>query len=407
MEIIVQKYGGTSVGSIDKIKKIALNIKKLKNKKTAPVVIVSAMAGETNKLIKLVNSISSLPNEREYDQIISTGEKVSSSLLVMALNEINVKALSLDASKANILTDNIHSKASIVSIGTKEIKKYLSKGFVVVIPGFQGINSNNDITTLGRGGSDLSAVAIAGALKAERCELLKDDVDGIYTTDPKLYKKAKKINYISYQEMLEMSSLGSKVLQSKAVEMANQLNTKIHVKSTFDNKKKGTIVMSEKKIPLREKKVVSGITHDLRQAKISIIGIKDTPGIASKIFKPISESGIIVDMIVQNISTEGETDLTFTIPKEDLNKTFKILRENSSKLSYYKLIKDEKIALISIVGAGMKTHTGIATRMFTSLAKSKINISMISTSEIKISCVINKNSCKKAISSLHKEFGLG
>ena len=407
MEIIVQKYGGTSVGSIAKIKKIALNIKKLKNKKTAPVVIVSAMAGETNKLIKLVNSISSLPNEREYDQIISTGEKVSSSLLVMALNEINVKALSLDASKANILTDNIHSKASIVSIGTKEIKKYLSKGFVVVIPGFQGINSNNDITTLGRGGSDLSAVAIAGALKAERCELLKDDVDGIYTTDPKLYKKAKKINYISYQEMLEMSSLGSKVLQSKAVEMANQLNTKIHVKSTFDNKKKGTIVMSEKKIPLREKKVVSGITHDLRQAKISIIGIKDTPGIASKIFKPISESGIIVDMIVQNISTEGETDLTFTKPKEDLNKTFKILRENSSKLSYYKLIKDEKIALISIVGAGMKTHTGIATRMFTSLAKSKINISMISTSEIKISCVINKNSCKKAISSLHKEFGLG
>ena len=407
MEIIVQKYGGTSVGSIDKIKKIALNIKKLKNKKTAPVVIVSAMAGETNKLIKLVNSISSLPNEREYDQIISTGEKVSSSLLVMALNEINVKALSLDASKANILTDNIHSKASIDSIGTKEIKKYLSKGFVVVIPGFQGINSNNDITTLGRGGSDLSAVAIAGALKAERCELLKDDVDGIYTTDPKLYKKAKKINYISYQEMLEMSSLGSKVLQSKAVEMANQLNTKIHVKSTFDNKKKGTIVMSEKKIPLREKKVVSGITHDLRQAKISFIGIKDTPGIASKIFKPISESGIIVDMIVQNISTEGETDLTFTIPKEDLNKTFKILRENSSKLSYYKLIKDEKIALISIVGAGMKTHTGIATRMFTSLAKSKINISMISTSEIKISCVINKNSCKKAISSLHKEFGLG
>lgn len=407
MEIIVQKYGGTSVGSIAKIKKIALNIKKLKNKKTAPVVIVSAMAGETNKLIKLVNSISSLPNEREYDQIISTGEKVSSSLLVMALNEINVKALSLDASKANILTDNIHSKASIVSIGTKEIKKYLSKGFVVVIPGFQGINSNNDITTLGRGGSDLSAVAIAGALKAERCELLKDDVDGIYTTDPKLYKKAKKINYISYQEMLEMSSLGSKVLQSKAVEMANQLNTKIHVKSTFDNKKKGTIVMSEKKIPLREKKVVSGITHDLRQAKISIIGIKDTPGIASKIFKPISESGIIVDMIVQNISTEGETDLTFTISKEDLNKTFKILRENKSKLSYYKLIKDEKIALISIVGAGMKTHTGIATRMFTSLAKSKINISMISTSEIKISCVINKNSCKKAISSLHKEFGLG
>ena len=407
MEIIVQKYGGTSVGSIAKIKKIALNIKKLKNKKTAPVVIVSAMAGETNKLIKLVNSISSLPNEREYDQIISTGEKVSSSLLVMALNEINVKALSLDASKANILTDNIHSKASIVSIGTKEIKKYLSKGFVVVIPGFQGINSNNDITTLGRGGSDLSAVAIAGALKAERCELLKDDVDGIYTTDPKLYKKAKKINYISYQEMLEMSSLGSKVLQSKAVEMANQLNTKIHVKSTFDNKKKGTIVMSEKKIPLREKKVVSGITHDLRQAKISIIGIKDTPGIASKIFKPISESGIIVDMIVQNISTEGETDLTFTISKEDLNKTFKILRENKSKLSYYKLIKDEKIALISIVGAGMKTHTGIATRMFTSLAKSKINISMISTSEIKISCVINNNSCKKAISSLHKEFGLG
>jgi len=406
MKIVVQKYGGTSVSDIKKIKKIALNIKKLKKTGVSIVLVLSAMAGETDRLIKLINSVSDVPNEREYDQIISTGEKISSSLLVMALNEINVNAISLDASKINLMTNNIHSKASIVSIGTKEIKKYLKKKFVVVVPGFQGINSNNDITTLGRGGSDLSAVAIAGILKADRCELLKDDVDGIYSADPRLYNKAKKINHISYQEMLEMSSLGSKVLQSKAVEMANQLNIKIYVKSTFNNSKKGTLVMKEDKIPIKDKKVVSGITHDLKQAKISIIGIKDTPGIASKIFKPISQSGIIVDMIVQNISTEGETDLTFTVPKEDLNKTFKILRENKSKLSYKKLIKDEKIALISIVGAGMKIHTGIATRMFTSLAKSKINISMISTSEIKISCVINQTSCKKAVSSLHKEFGL-
>ena len=404
MKIIVQKYGGTSVGSIEKIKQIATNIKKLK--KLQIVVVVSAMAGETDRLVGIINSLSKIPNEREYDQIISTGERVSAGLLALALQSINVKSITLDPFKLNLLTDNLHSKASIISVDVKEIRKNLKNNHVVIIPGFQGINSDNEITTLGRGGSDLSAVAIAGALKADRCELLKDDVDGVYTTDPRLYNKAKKIDYISYQEMLEMSSLGSKVLQAKAVELANQLNIKLYVKSTFENKKKGTWVMNENNIPLNKKKVVSGLTHDLKQSKISIIGIKDTPGIASKIFKPIGEAGIIVDMIVQNISTKGETDLTFTVPKEDLNKTVKILQNNKSKLSYSSLIKDEKIALVSIVGAGMKTHTGIATRMFTSLAKAKINISMISTSEIKISCVINQSQCKKAITSLHKEFGL-
>ena len=321
--------------------------------------------------------------------------------------EIKTKAISLDPSKFGLLTDNLHSKANILSVGTKRIKELLRKGFVVVIPGFQGVNSKGDVTTLGRGGSDLTAVAIASALKAKHCELLKDDVDGIYTTDPKLYKGAKKISYISYQEMLEMSSLGSKVLQAKAVEYANNLKVILYVKSTTKISKKGTWVMDEKKIPLKEKKIITGITHDLKQSKITVSGIEDKPGVASKIFKPIGSAGIVVDMIVQNISTNNKTDLTFTIPKDDLNKTVKILKSNMSKINYKKIIQDKDIALISIVGAGMKTHTGVATKMFNALSKAKINISMISTSEIKISCVINQSKCKSAIESLHKEFNLG
>ena len=249
MKIIVQKYGGTSVANISKIKKIASNIKSLKKNKLNLVIVVSAMAGETDKLLNLINSISKIPNGKEYDNIISTGERVSSSLLAMALMEINVNAITLGPEKINILTTNSHMKASIQSVDTKEIKKFLKKDYVVIVPGFQGINNNRDVTTLGRGGSDLSAVAIAGAINAEKCELLKDDVDGIYTTDPSLYKRAKKINYISYQEMLEMSSLGSKVLQSKAVELANKLDIKLNVRSTFNLEKKGTIVMNEKEIP--------------------------------------------------------------------------------------------------------------------------------------------------------------
>jgi len=405
MNLVVQKYGGTSVGNIKKIKSIARNISTLRKKKSM-VVVVSAMAGETDRLDKLTKDIADIPNEREYDQVISTGEKVSAGLVTIALSGIGVKAISLDPSKFRLITNDLHSKATIISVGTDKIKEYLKKGYVVVVPGFQGINSKDDITTLGRGGSDLTAVAIASALNASHCELLKDDVDGIYTTDPKLYKRAKKINYISYQEMLEMASVGSKVLQAKAVEYANNLKIKLHVKSTKKNSEKGTWVMDEKLIPIKEKNVVTGITHDLKQSKITIVGIEDKPGVASKIFQPIGFAGIVVDMIVQNISTDGKTDLTFTIPKEDLNKTVKILEKNKSKLAYRKLIKDEQIALISIIGAGIKTHTGIATRMFKSLSKSKINISMITTSEIKISCVINTSKCKSAIKSLHREFNL-
>ena len=406
MDLIVQKYGGTSVGNIKKIKNVARNIQKLRKKKKSLVVVVSAMAGQTDKLHSLTKDISKIPNEREYDQVISTGEKVSAGLITIALLEIGVKAISLDPAKFGLITNNLHGKGTILSVGTNEIKKYLKKGFVVVVPGFQGINSNNEVTTLGRGGSDLSAVAIASALKASYCELLKDDVDGIYTTDPNLYKGAKKINYISYQEMLEMSSLGSKVLQAKAVEYANNLNIKLYVKSTTKNSQKGTWVINEKSIPIKEKKVVRGITHDLKQSKISILGIADKPGVASKVFQPISKAGIIVDMIVQNISTDGKSDLTFTIPKEDLNKTVKILQQNKVKLNYRHLLQDDRIALISIIGAGMKTETGVASRMFKCLSRSKINISMITTSEIKISCVIDKNKCKSAVQALHKEFKL-
>ena len=407
MDLIVQKYGGTSVGSTEKIKYIAKNISKLRKENKSIVVVVSAMAGETDRLDKITKKISKIPNEKEYDQVISSGEKISAGLLSIALIEMKTKAVSLDPSKFDLLTDDLHSKAKILSVGTKKIKNLLKKGYVVVVPGFQGINSKGDVTTLGRGGSDLTAVAIASALKANHCELLKDDVDGIYTTDPRLYKDAKKINYISYPEMLEMSSLGSKVLQAKAVEYANNLKVKLHVKSTSKTTNKGTWVMDEKSIPIKERKIITGVTHDLKQSKITVSGIEDVPGVASKIFKPIGSAGIVVDMIVQNISTDNKTDLTFTIPKDDLNKTVKILKSNKSKINYREIIQDKEIALISIVGAGMKTHTGIATRMFDTLSKAKINISMISTSEIKISCVINQSKCKKAIQYLHKEFRLG
>ena len=407
MALIVQKYGGTSVGTTEKIKHIAKNISKKSKLGKSIVIVVSAMAGETDRLDKIARKISGIPNEKEYDQVISAGEKISAGLLSIALIEKNVKAISLDPSKFNLLTDDLHSKAKILSVGTKKIKELLRKGYVVVIPGFQGINSKGDVTTLGRGGSDLTAVALASALNASHCELLKDDVDGIYTTDPKLYKAAKKINYISYPEMLEMSSLGSKVLQAKAVEYANNLKVKLYVKSTTKTLNKGTWVMEEKKIPIKEKKIITGITHDLKQSKITVSGIEDVPGVASKIFKPIGAAGIVVDMIVQNISTNNKTDLTFTVPKDDLNKTVKILKTKSAKINYKEIIENKDIALISIVGAGMKTHTGVATRMFDALSKSKINITMISTSEIKISCVIDQRKCKKAIESLHKEFKLG
>jgi|TARA_B100001540_G_scaffold144552_1_gene128231 aspartate kinase len=407
MDLIVQKYGGTSVGTTEKIKHIAKNISKKSKLGKSIVIVVSAMAGETDRLDKIARKISGIPNEKEYDQVISAGEKISAGLLSIALIEKNVKAISLDPSKFNLLTDDLHSKAKILSVGTKKIKELLRKGYVVVIPGFQGINSKGDVTTLGRGGSDLTAVALASALNASHCELLKDDVDGIYTTDPKLYKAAKKINYISYPEMLEMSSLGSKVLQAKAVEYANNLKVKLYVKSTTKTLNKGTWVMEEKRIPIKEKKIITGITHDLKQSKITVSGIEDIPGVASKIFKPIGAAGIVVDMIVQNISTNNKTDLTFTVPKDDLNKTVKILKTKSAKINYKEIIENKDIALISIVGAGMKTHTGVATRMFDALSKSKINITMISTSEIKISCVIDQRKCKKAIESLHKEFKLG
>ena len=407
MDLVVQKYGGTSVGTTEKIKHIAKNISKKSKLGKSIVIVVSAMAGETDRLDKIARKISGIPNEKEYDQVISAGEKISAGLLSIALIEKNVKAISLDPSKFNLLTDDLHSKAKILSVGTKKIKELLRKGYVVVIPGFQGINSKGDVTTLGRGGSDLTAVALASALNASHCELLKDDVDGIYTTDPKLYKAAKKINYISYPEMLEMSSLGSKVLQAKAVEYANDLKVKLYVKSTTKTLNKGTWVMEEKRIPIKEKKIITGITHDLKQSKITVSGIEDIPGVASKIFKPIGAAGIVVDMIVQNISTNNKTDLTFTVPKDDLNKTVKILKTKSAKINYEEIIENKDIALISIVGAGMKTHTGVATRMFDALSKSKINITMISTSEIKISCVIDQRKCKKAIESLHKEFKLG
>jgi aspartate kinase len=408
MGLIVQKYGGTSVSSLDKIKWVAEHVVKTKEQGNQVLVVVSAMAGETDRLVKLCLQVMDPPDERELDVITSSGEQVSSGLLSMTIKSLGHEALSFQGHQIRIITNNAHSKAKIVRIDAERIKDILAKGSIVVVAGFQGVDHDGNVTTLGRGGSDLSAVALAAALDADSCELYKDDVDGIYTTDPAMVPNARKLDKISYEEMLEMASLGSKVLQARAVEFAKKFEVPLHVKPTSNPDSEGTWVVEEnEEMPHMENMLISGISFDKNQAKITIAQVPDSPGVAANIFTPLGDSGIVVDMIVQNISIEGYTDMTFTVPRTDFKKSIIITEEIAKKLGAKNILSDDKITKISLVGVGMRTHSGVATTMFKALAKEGINIMMISTSEIKISCVIEEKYTELAVRTLHDAFELG
>lgn len=402
MALVVQKYGGTSVGSIDKIRNVARRVAKTYDQGNEVIVVVSAMAGQTDHLVGLAQEMCEFPNEREYDVLVSSGEQVSIALLAMCLQSMGYKAKSFLGHQIPVVTDSAASKARIEHIGDERMNEDLKNGYIAVVAGFQGIDREGNITTMGRGGSDTSAVAVAAALQADVCEIYTD-VDGVYTTDPRMVPEARKIEKISYEEMLEMASLGAKVLQIRAVEFAQKYDVTIHVRSSF-NDNPGTLVTKED--PDMETVLVSGITYNKNEAKISIMRVPDEPGIAAKIFSPLSEANISVDMIIQNVSHEGTTDMTFTVPRTDLKKALKIIEETAQQVGAAEVSSNEKIAKISIVGVGMRSHSGIASKLFQTLAQEGINIQMISTSEIKVSCVIEDKYTELALRVLHDAFGL-
>ena len=402
MKIVVLKFGGTSVGTIAKIKKVAEIIKQYRKKKFSVIVVSSAMSGVTNGLIKKSKNISSDFVSHEYDTLVSSGEQVACSLIAGRLNHLGIKSRSWMAWQIPILTSGQYKNSRIVKIHTNKIIRYLKENGVPVITGFQGINNNNRVTTIGRGGSDASAILLAKYFKAKRC-IIYTDVEGVFTTDPNKLKKAKKINVISYEEMLEMASLGAKVMQPVSIQDARLNRIDVEVKSSFKNKS-GTLIT--KKSNISNNKIITGITSTNNDAKVTLIGVKDKPGVAASIFKPLSKNQINVDMVVQNISANGkETDLTFTIKSEDLIKTKKIIEQNKD-INFRKLLLKKDVSKISIIGVGMVTTPGVTFRMFQSLARKKINIQVISTSEIKISVIIDRKNIKKALLALHKEFNL-
>ncbi|MGQ0793585.1 MAG: aspartate kinase [Deltaproteobacteria bacterium] len=408
MGLIVQKYGGTSVANVDKIRAVANIVIKTKERGNGVIAVVSAMAGETDKLITLSRSIMDPPDERELDVIASSGEQVSSGLLAMTLKSLGHDAISFQGHQVRIMTDNAYSKARILKIDAENIIKAIGAGKIAVIAGFQGVDDEGSVTTLGRGGSDLTAVALAAVLRADACELYKDDVDGIYTTDPGICRNAKKIKKISYDEMLEMSSLGSKVLQARAVEFAKKFNVPIHVRPTGKPDAEGTwVVEEEQAMREMEEVLISGVSYDKNQAKITIMQVPDRPGIAANLFAPIGDEGIVVDMIVQNVSAEGFTDMTFTVPRADFKKASRITEQLAKEMGAKGVSTNDRIAMVSLIGVGMKTHSGIASRMFSALAREGINIIMISTSEIKVSCVIDDKYAELAVRTLHDAFDLG
>lgn len=402
--LIVQKYGGTSVGSLERIKAVAERIVRTYKKGNHVVAVVSAMAGETDKLISLANQLSPNPDEREMDLLLSSGERVSAALTAIAITQLGLKAMSFTGRQVGIITDEVHTKAKIERITAERVKKAIEEGIIPVIAGFQGITETSDVTTLGRGGSDLTAVAIAAALSADLCEIYTD-VEGVYTADPNIVPEARKLERISYDEMLELASLGAKVLQTRSVEFAKKYDVPVVVKSSFSDNP-GTLVVKEDKE--MEKVVVSGVAYDKNQAKITVVGVHDKPGIAAKLFNAIAEANIIVDMIVQNVSSDGKsTDISFTVPKVDSKKTLKITKGIVKELGAKAVNLNDDIAKVSIIGVGMRTHSGIAAKMFETLAKHGINIMMISTSEIKISCVIDTKYTELAVRVLHDAFELG
>lgn len=402
MALVVQKYGGTSVGTVEKIRNVARRVAKTYDDGNDVVVIVSAMAGETNKLVALANEVCEFPSEREYDVLVSTGEQVTIALLSMCLQSMGYKAKSYLGHQFPIRTDSAFSKARIEKIEDKKVREDLKNGSIIVVAGFQGIDKDGNVTTLGRGGSDTSAVAVAAALKADVCEIYTD-VDGIYTTDPRMVPEASKMEKASYDEMLELASLGSKVLQIRSVEFAKKYGVVIHVRSSF-NDNPGTLVMKEDAD--METVLVSGITYNKDEAKISVIRVPDKPGIAAQLFSPLSHANITVDMIIQNVSHEGYTDLTFTVPRTDFKKALKIVEESAVQIGAGGVNSDEDIAKVSIVGVGMRSHSGVASKMFQTLSQEGVNIQMISTSEIKVSCVIDAKYTELAVRVLHDVFGL-
>ena len=402
MEIVVLKFGGTSVGTIDRIKKVANIIIRYVKKRYKVIVVSSAMSGVTNDLIKKSKKLSNNFNSSEYDVLVSSGEQMSCALISGRLNHIGYKSQSWMGWQIPILTEGSHSSSRIVKIYKKRIINFLKNGGIPVIAGFQGISPDRRITTLGRGGSDASAIMIAQFFKAEKC-IIYTDVEGVYTTDPRMIRDSKKIKVISYEEMLEMSSLGAKVMQPISIQDARLNRIDINVKSSFKNKT-GTLITKRKNI--FRNKIITGISFTKNDAKVSLVGVKDRPGVAASIFKPLSENSINVDMVVQNISANGkETDLTFTIKSDDIKKTEKLLK-NNNKIKFRDLLINKNVSKISIIGVGMITTPGVTYRMFQALAKKQINIQVISTSEIKISVLINKKYTQKAVAILHKEFKL-
>jgi len=403
MKRLVLKFGGTSVGSIEKIKNVANIIKKRLSENNEIIVVTSAMSGVTNELIKKSNSVSKSFDNKELDVLLSSGEQVASSLLSGAIMDLGIKARSWLGWQIPILTNDNYNASQIIKIKTDEILNFISTGGVAVIAGFQGISKDNRITTLGRGGSDLSAVAIAKFFETDSCEIYTD-VEGVLTTDPLINKKAKKIDKISYEEMLEMASLGAKIMQPTSVQASMIHNIPIHVRSTFSDKM-GTKIISESEIDY--KKVVTAIAYSKNDAKVSLVGVIDKPGVAADIFEPLGKSNINIDMVIQNTSFDGKkTDITFTIKREDLEKALNLINKNKQKLNYNKIIHDDKVAKVSIIGAGMIANPGVTHKMFRSLADEKINILAISTSEIKISVLVQEDLTQKAVKVLHKTFEL-
>ena len=400
-EIIVQKFGGTSVGSDQRINAVA-NIIKKASKYSKVIVVVSAMSGETNRLINLAKSFSDNPNRREFDALISTGEKVSASLLAMALEAVGVKAKSFSASQISMKTTNNHSKARIIDVDGKKIISTLDEGIVPIITGFQGVTESGDVTTLGRGGSDTTAVAIAAQVNAARCDIYTD-VDGVYTTDPRVVPEARKLDLITMEEMLEMAGQGAKVIQIRAVEFAKKYKIPVRVLSSFEEGKGTLISLEEENM---ENALISGIAFKKDQTKFTLHSVADTPGIAYKILGPVNEQDISVDVIVQNVSVNGKTDFTFTVDSEYEEKVKSILEDKKSGLDYADLLIDANIAKVSIVGAGMRSHAGIASKAFETLSEEGINIQVISTSEIKLTLVIEEKYIELAVRSLHKAFNL-
>lgn len=403
--LVVQKYGGTSVGSIERIKNVAKRVAKYVKNGDDVVVVSSAMGGVTDKLIAMAKEVHASPADRELDMLLATGEQTSCALLAMAMHDLGIDAISLNGSQVGIKTDKYHSKAKITEIDSKRLKAELRKGRVIFVTGFQGISEGEDITTLGRGGSDLSAVAVAAALKADVCEIFTD-VDGVYTTDPRIVEKARKIEVIDFDEILELAARGAKVMHSRSVEVAKKYNIPIHVRSSLNNKE-GTIIMDTQSKKNRiEEAVVRGVALTEKEAKVTIQAVPDKPGNAATLFNELSKANVNIDMIVQNISSDKKTDISFTIEKTDLKKAMEIANKVTAKVKAGEITVDQKISKVSIVGIGMRSHSGVAAKCFDVLAKEKINVEMISTSEISITVVVATKDGKKALAALHKAFKL-